>query len=188
MHSPLPDSSALEAGIIEDAPPSRLSRVQDNVRNLLRSSIIGSVRSSPWITSTSSSPEQPAQFQTVWSAHQPDVLPSPTASVATTASTNSSGTTASTTSQDSADVLLPPASYDQAVRHMARQSAIFNTRAIAALQHRPAPSTYVDVRRRQRQAWKRSKRRELHHTVAGSQRLLCVIIGLALAGMLATCM
>lgn len=41
MQSPLPDSSALEAGILEDERPTRSSDIQNNVRSLLRSSVFG---------------------------------------------------------------------------------------------------------------------------------------------------
>ncbi|QIW98047.1 hypothetical protein AMS68_003565 [Peltaster fructicola] len=188
MHSPLPDSSALEAGILEDAPPSRLSRVQDNVRNLLRSSMLGSVRSSPRVETPTASPHQPARFATAHVWPQPEVLPSPTESMATTASTDSSATTASTTSQRSTDGLLPNA----IIHQMARQSALFDTRAIAALNHPDLEtgchtgSTRSDVRHKHRHAWKRSKRRELHHNIVRSQCVLIVIVGLALAGLVAT--
>ena len=56
MRSPLPDSSNLEAGILEDAVPSRLSRVHDNVRDLLRQSVFGALHISPTASPTDGSP------------------------------------------------------------------------------------------------------------------------------------
>lgn len=56
MRSPLPDSTNLEAGILEDARPSRLSRVHSNVRELLRRSVFGSVHSTP-VASPTRSPQ-----------------------------------------------------------------------------------------------------------------------------------
>ncbi|KAK4996319.1 hypothetical protein LTR66_004040 [Elasticomyces elasticus] len=49
MQSPLPDASALEAGILEDERPSRFSVVQDNVRNLLRASVCRHENQTPTI-------------------------------------------------------------------------------------------------------------------------------------------
>ena len=56
MRSPLPDSSNLEAGILEDAVPSRLSCVHDNVRDLLRQSVFGAFHVSPTSSQTNGSP------------------------------------------------------------------------------------------------------------------------------------
>ncbi|KAK0946126.1 hypothetical protein LTR29_002440 [Friedmanniomyces endolithicus] len=169
MHSPLPDSSVLEAGIIEDQRPSRLSRVQDNVRHLLRASIPTSFRSS-----VINAP--PAHHATVEDADRTPlqsplrrhvridigVLPSPL-----------SATTSESTMADERahvpGVLFPPTSYHQQAEHVNHQSTMFNTRAIAALTHPdltdPSMAIFLQQKTQERQdrAWKRSKNRKLRH-------------------------
>ncbi|KAF2721372.1 hypothetical protein K431DRAFT_73340 [Polychaeton citri CBS 116435] len=146
MNSPLPDSSQLEAGIIEDSRPSRLSRVQDNVRDLLRNSAFGSVRGSPSASPSSHWARTPRIRNTPLHSPlrsppaQPEVLPSPNES---SMSDEDSACSSSTTSpfqsnQEVPGILFPPTthqSYQQAVQHMAHQSALFNARAAAAINH-----------------------------------------------------
>ncbi|KAK0945605.1 hypothetical protein LTR29_002960 [Friedmanniomyces endolithicus] len=169
MHSPLPDSSVLEAGIIEDDRPSRLSRVQDNVRHLLRASIPTSFRSSVIAA-------PPAHRATVEDADRTPlqsplrrhvridvgVLPSP-----------SSATTSESTFADEGanvpGVLFPPTSYQQQAEHVNHQSTMFNTRAIAALTHPDLTDRSMAIflqqktQERQNRAWKRSKNRKLRY-------------------------
>ena len=200
MHSPLPDASALEAGILEDETPSRLSRVQDNVRNLLRTSRFGSVHSSPPaspITNPRSvnfglptPPESPIRR-----ASQPsEVLSSPSAESTTSTATSSTSTTQG---DEVPGVLFPPAGYRHALQQMAHQSTLFNTRAVAALDHPdlsdPSLATYLQhkTETRQRRAWKRSRHGKKRHAAAkagSSQCLLCVLAALLLAAIVATCM
>ncbi|TKA41553.1 hypothetical protein B0A54_06441 [Friedmanniomyces endolithicus] len=169
MHSPLPDSSVLEAGIIEDDRPSRLSRVQDNVRHLLRASIPTSFRSSVIAA-------PPAHRATVEDADRTPlqsplrrhvridvgVLPSP--SSATTSESTLTGEGAGVPG-----VLFPPTSYQQQAEHVNHQSTMFNTRAIAALTHPdltdPSMAIFLQQKTQERQnrAWKRSKNRKLRH-------------------------
>ncbi|KAK0337979.1 hypothetical protein LTR02_006290 [Friedmanniomyces endolithicus] len=194
MHSPLPDSSVLEAGIIEDDRPSRLSRVQDNVRHLLRASIPTSFRSSVIAA-------PPAHRATVEDADRTPlqsplrrhvridvgVLPSP-----------SSATTSESTFADEGanvpGVLFPPTSYQQQAEHVNHQSTMFNTRAIAALTHPdltdPSMAIFLQQKTQERQnrAWKRSKNRKLRY--ASSKRsmvswLLCLVTALILAAVVA---
>lgn len=194
MQSPLPDATTLEAGIIEDERPSRLSRVHDNVRNLLRTSMLGSVHSSPRLTSPVASPRFILTHPALWRERPSEVLPSPsTESVASTDSSSSASSTASKQSQRSTDMLLPPRGFNRACREVAHRSAMFNTRAIAAL-NQPnlsdpslASIIHADAQERQRHAWKRSKRRHTHAQSNAPQWLLCVVIGLALGALLATC-
>ena len=196
MHSPLPDSSVLEAGIIEDDRPSRLSRVQDNVRHLLRASIPTSFRSSVIAA-------PPAHRATVEDADRTPlqsplrrhvridvgVLPSP-----------SSATTSESTFADEGanvpGVLFPPTSYQQQAEHVNHQSTMFNTRAIAALTHPdltdPSMAIFLQQKTQERQnrAWKRSKNRKLRY--ASSKRsmvswLLCLVTALILAAVVAIC-
>lgn len=200
MHSPLPDSSALEAGILEDETPSPLSRVQDNVRNLLRNSRFGSVQSSPLGSPTHIDHPQinrsiptPAQSTLRRVSNQPEVVPSPSTESMTSANTS---TTTTTQGDEIPGVLFPPASYGAAVQQMAHQSTLFNTRAVAALNHPdlndPSLASFLQQKNetRQQQAWKRSKHGKRHSAatkVGSSQCLLCVLAALLLAAIVATC-
>ena len=194
MHSPLPDSSALEAGILEDDRPSqasRLSRVQDNVRNILRTSVFGSVKSSP------TTPTHPPALRTnsvhvasICSPTRPEVLPSPT-SVATPPARFPQA------SRGEQRVLFPPTEYQRQVQQMARQSMLFNTRAVAALNHPDlSDPSITDLSQqkeqtRQRSAWtrpkKRSRRTKAAKRAAGSRGVLCLLASLLLAALVATC-
>lgn len=208
-NSPLPDSTALEAGIIEDERPSRLSRVQDNVRNLLRNSVFGSVASSP--TSPShprQSPTSPTRLQTqnplrshppspmIQQHCRPEVLPSPTDSTA------SSDTHYSESSDD--HIRRPPGSYYQNIQRMAHQSAIFNTRAVAALNHPDLsdPSltdlSQQKTKRRQHRGWTKSRTGSGSRSVHGKRTTnmkraavwhgsLLTLASLLLAALVATC-
>ena len=197
MHSPLPDSSALEAGIIEDERPSRLSRVQDNVRNLLRASVPSSFRGSvlgtplahrATVEDGERSPLQSPLRRNV--RVEIGALPSPSSSRTTYSSPGSE-------THDVSGVLFPPTSYQQQVQHMAHQSNMFNTRAIAALTHPDLsdPSVAVFLQHktedRQRRAWKRSRNRKLRHAESGRRKtcswLLCIVTGLLLAAIVSTC-
>lgn len=180
MNSPLPDASALEAGILEDERPSRLSRVQDNVRNLLRSSVFGSVASSPTTPTHRQHPDQerptePPHSPVRYQIHHGQVLPRPPFPGRTL------------------DVACPPASLQQVPQHNTHQSTLFNTRAVAALNHPdlsdPSMESLVlqKTRSRQRHSRKRSKRRRLAKRAAGSRILLCVLAAVLLAGLVATC-
>ncbi|KAK0249498.1 hypothetical protein LTS09_015419 [Friedmanniomyces endolithicus] len=169
MHSPLPDSSVLEAGIIEDQRPSRLSRVQDNVRHLLRASIPTSFRSSvinaPLAHHATVEDADRTPLQSPLRRHvriNIGVLPSPL-----------SATTSESTMADERahvpGVLFPPTSYHQQAEHVNHQSTMFNTRAIAALTHPdltdPSMAIFLQQKTQERQdrAWKRSKNRKLRH-------------------------
>lgn len=184
MHSPLPDSSALEAGIIEDARPSRLYLVQDNVRNLLRSSVFGSVHSSPVISPTyaqqTSRPIIAPLRSPVLPNTPPTAVPSPTETISTTTSASSLADT-----QDIPGVLFPPVSY--------HQSTLFNTRAVAALDHPDLsdPSLAVllqqKTEKRQRRAWKRHRTRRSKSRSNDTQWIVCLLLGFVLAGLIGTC-
>lgn len=197
MHSPLPDASALEAGIIEDDRPTRGSRVQDNVRNLLRASVFSSIRGSvtgaAWHQPTvEDQPRSPLQSPLQHRVRiQSEVLPSPM-SVTTPTSTTSSS------EEDDVvpGVLFPPVAYQQQVQEMAHQSTMFNTRAVMALHHPdlsdPSMALFLQHKTedRQRRAWKRSRNRKLRHA-SGRRRtsswMFCLLAGLLLIGIVATC-
>lgn len=203
MHSPLPGSSALEAGILEDPRPPRLSRVQDNVRNLLRRSVASTIRSSiirpppPRQATVEDEPRSPWQSprnRNSRTTRQPGVLPSPVST------TTSSAATATDSSVDpdpaEAAVLFPPTTYQQQVQEMAHQSTMFNTRALAALRHPdlsdPSLADYLQQKTddRQRRAWKRSRSRKLRQRKADRSTAAWIVMifsGLLLAGLIATC-
>ena len=196
MHSPLPDASALEAGILEDERPSRLSRVQDNVRNLLRNSRFGSVNSSPQTSPTHpplrhglpTPPDSPSRR----TPHQPEVLFASPSTESTRSATSASPQTGAVSG-----TLFPPVGYQRAVQQMAHQSALFNSRAVAALDHPdlsdPSLAVYAQQKAetRQQRAWKRSRGgrgRRVAAQAGSSQWLLCVLSALLLAAIVATCM
>ena len=204
MHSPLPDASALEAGIIEDSNPSRLSRVQDNVRHLLRNSRFASPVSTPPATPT----RDPARNHGIstpplspYLRTSPDRQPGVAfaESVPSTASITPTGAQG----QEIPGVLFPPLAYQSAVQQMARRSALFNTRAVAALDHpdlMDPPALALAKQKafaRQRKAWKRSRNGSPRSLAVGgtstvvqvgsSQCVLCVLAALLLAATVATC-
>lgn len=172
MNSPLPDSSALEAGIVEDVRPSRLSRVQDNVRNLLRTSVLGSVKSSP-TTPTRMHGALPTPVSLHHENDRAEVLPDPTPMSATIRA-----------------FPQPPAAHQERFH----QSALYDTRAVMALNHPdlsdPSLESFAQqkAKRTPGTGWKRSRRsRRAAQRLAGSRALVCLMASLLLAAMVATC-
>ncbi|KAF2169958.1 hypothetical protein M409DRAFT_64365 [Zasmidium cellare ATCC 36951] len=196
MHSPLPDSSALEAGILEDERPSRLSRVQDNVRNLLRTSVFGGVAS---VKSSPTTPTYPPPGQTHGLQHQPEVLPSPSPRLQTQQQAEVLPSPSSThyTSSPLDTTFINPQGNAAPHIQSTHQSTLFNTRAVAALNHPdlsdPSLATFSQQKRqvrKQRSAasgWTR-KGRSKRAVVAkkGSRGLLCLLAALLLAALVAT--
>ena len=187
MQSPLPDSSALEAGILEDQIPSRLSRVQDNVRHLLRTSVLSSWRGSPPDTPTASPRAAPeADFHLglatppqvhVPTTYQPEVLPSPSSTV-------SGGCSASSpllhNDADGVPGTLFPASrrYRDAVAQMAHQPTLFNYIDAAGVDECP------------QKQWKRSKGHRRRKGKRHGEEVRCamaVLSALLLASVIAAC-
>lgn len=170
MQSPLPDSRALEAGIIPDEPPSRRSRVQENVRSLLRSSTLVLV-STLYPGSVAAEPEQHSSHR-----HGQQMPAVPVAL------------------HDVTPASVPPSHDSRGVQRTAAQSTLFNSRAFAALDHPDLsdPSLFQHLQkthRRHRHSWKRS-RRSKHSSGksrAGSSRCLCVLTALLLGAVVATC-
>ena len=187
MHSPLPDSRALEEGIIADRPPStcRLSLVQDNVRHLLRASAFGSI--------AGSSSYRPRHDSVVSSsgpfdqAHPNEaMLPSP---VLSTHSTRRHA--------ESFQCPPPPPRVSSlvAMQRMAHQSTLFTTQAVAALDHPDLGSPLSQslarekALRKQRRAGKQSRhpRRGLSTQSTRTQSVICVLAALLLASLAASC-
>ncbi|WPH04966.1 Hypothetical protein R9X50_00786400 [Acrodontium crateriforme] len=205
MHSPLPDSSALEAGIIADENAPRPSRVQDNVRNLLRNSVLSSIRGSAFILPTRNAchpaqrdlgPMAPSPLRPHHNL-EPEVGPSPSSE---TSSSDASSPGSSTAEHNHIPgVLFPPYSYTNALQQMTHQSTLFNTRAVAALEHPdlsdPSLALFLQQKSesRQQRAWKRSRHggsSHHHHRKSrkqnSSQWWMCVISALLLAAIIAT--
>lgn len=187
MDSPLPDASALEAGILEDTRPSRLSRVQDNVRNLLRSSVFGSVASSPTTSTHQQLPLSPERSTAELLPQPPvryeirggQVLPSRNASP-------------SPTFREPCPPLA--ATVQQRSEQGTHQSTLFNSRAVAAINHPDLSDPSMEslslqkTRSRQQHGWtKRTKHRRTAKKVVGSRGLLVVLAAVLLAGLVATC-
>lgn len=184
MNSPLPDASALEAGILEDERHSRLSRVQDNVRNLLRSSVFGSVASSP---TTPTSRQQLDQDRPIPTLHSPvryevqrgQVLQRPPNSY-------------TAQSRPEMDVARPAAVSRDRAQQPTNESTLFNARAVTALNHPDLSDPSMEslslqkTRSRQR-GRRRAKHRRTAKKVVGSRALLCVLAAVLLAGLVATC-
>lgn len=194
--SPLPDTSALEAGIIQDERPSRLSRVQDNVRNLLRTSVFGSVASSP------TTPARPVTGRNRPGAFSPIVIPtSPPAQIQPGPLSSVSTPTHYTSSP--LEIPPPAATYQtagQANGSTHYQSTLFNGRAVAALNHPDLSDLSVESLSQQkahqqqrsgsgsRRSQKQSHRgRRTAKKAACSRVLLCVLAALLLGALVATC-
>lgn len=193
MLSPLPDSSALEAGIIEDELPSRLSRLQENVRTLLRNSSFGLPSTAPPASTfdhtflTHGLPTPPDSPAHPRSPHTVEELPNPLGA-------NPPSIASPTHAGDMSGTGIPPSHYREAVQHMAHQSTLFNSRAVAALNHPDLsdPSLVEHLRKaehRQRRSWKRSRQVKRSRAVEGGppQRFLCVLTALLLAALVGTC-
>ncbi|SMQ49816.1 unnamed protein product [Zymoseptoria tritici ST99CH_1A5] len=193
--SPLPDTSALEAGIIQDERPSRLSRVQDNVRNLLRTSVFGSVASSP------TTPARPVTGRNRPGAFSPIVIPtSPPAQIQPGPLSSVSTPTHYTSSP--LEIPPPAATYQtagQANGSTHYQSTLFNGRAVAALNHPDLSDLSVESLSQQkahqqqrsgsgsRRSQKQSHRgRRTAKKAACSRVLLCVLAALLLGALVAT--
>ncbi|KAM0719898.1 hypothetical protein Q7P37_004033 [Cladosporium fusiforme] len=158
MRSPLPDSGNLEAGIVEDQLPSRLSRVHDNVRNLLRRSVLGSttcsVVSSPAAPSTPSPPHDHILPSPAFAE------PTPTSPPRSHARSSPISSTWTISPEDIPGVLFPPWRNQESVdRHEIPET---DPRALTTNTRHPdlsspALSTFIQQKHieRQQKAWKR---------------------------------
>lgn len=185
MRSPLPDSSNLEAGIVEDALPSRLSRVHDNVRDLLRRSVFGSVTNTP-IASPMNSPEHrtapsPTQYP---AAHplfrQADPITSPAASTLY--------------SPDQVPgVLFPPWRPQPDISPSTNATSAESTPREHPDMNQNAMSVFLQQKERRRhkyrqqQAWKRPRSRKSKVSGSNFHWVVCSILGFAVFGLLGTC-
>lgn len=182
MYPPL---RAMEAGISHDERPLRLSRIQDSVRNLLRSSTFGSERSSP---PSITDRQQNDERRPIPGVHSPDryeihrgqVLPSPSAF----------GTAGR---RPNVDIARPVSSLQGRSQPSSLQSAISNSRAVTALNHPDLSNSSMEslalqkARSRQRHGSQRAKHRRTSKRVASSRAILCVLAAVLLAGLIATC-
>lgn len=197
MRSPLPDSGNLEAGIVEDSRPSRLSRVHDNVRDLLRRSVQGN-------GSAAISPASP------WTnSHDLNILPSPVTAKSGTEKqsprsnvrpTSTTDSTPTTPPEEIPGVLFPPWRHQEPANRP-DTAAVDNTRAAAANDHpdlsSPALSVFIHQKQieRQQQAWKRrhakprKHKQERHRNPPSNavQWTISIILACVVCGLLGTC-
>ena len=179
MRSPLPDSSNLEAGILEDAVPSRLSRVHDNVRDLLRQSVFGALHVSP--TASPRSPPNRVLSSPVPKSEPRRELRPESPAEATPVSLHG----------EVPGVLFPawrrePCSPPQV--HIATAGhPDMSPNAISVfmnLQHNEAQRHKQD---RQHKAWTRSKSRRYKKASSSTQWAVCIILGFTIFGLLGAC-
>ena len=185
MRSPLPDSSNLEAGIVEDARPSRLSRVHDNVRDLLRRSVFGSVADTPVVSSMNSLEDRVAPNPTLHPAahsslRQAGPIPSPAASTLCSPA-------------HVPGVLFPPwrpqpdtlpTAYSSSLGSTPREHPDMNSNAMSVFLQQKERRRH---KHRQQQAWKRPRSRKTKGSVSSMQCVICSILGFAMFGLLGTC-
>lgn len=179
MRSPLPDSSHLEAGIVADTQPSRLSLVHDNVRDLLRRSVFGSVHSSPATSPHGIALPSPAIQSTPRHALRQEEPQS-----------HSESATASP-SDDVPGVLFP------AWRHQPDLRPIDDHDRSATVGHPDlsphALSTFLQQkgtrrhRKHQQQGWKRARSHRPKKSNSNVQKVICGVLGVAIIGLLGTC-
>ena len=181
MRSPLPDSSNLEAGILEDAVPSRLSCVHDNVRDLLRQSVFGAFHVSPTSSQTNGSPHI-------------RVLPSPVTKSEPRRELrpeNPAEATPVSLHGDVPGVLFPawrrepcspPPAHVAAAGHPDvspnAMSVFMNLQQNEAQRHKP---------RHQHKAWMRTKSRRSKKRNSNTQWAVCIILGFTMFGLLGAC-
>jgi hypothetical protein len=179
MRSPLPDSSNLEAGILEDDVPSRLSRVHDNVRDLLRQSVFGAFHISP-----TASPRSPPNR----------VLPSPVTKSEPRRGLRPEGPAKATPVSLQGDVpgvlfpawrrepCSPPPVHVATAGHPDvspnAMSVFMNLQQNEAQRHKP---------RQQHKAWTRPKSRRSKKRNSSTQWAVCIILGFTMFGLLGAC-
>lgn len=185
MRSPLPDSSNLEAGIVEDARPSRLSRVHDNVRDLLRRSVFGSVTSTP-VTSPTRSPEDRA-------------IPTPPIHPITQHASQRAMPINSPVASTTSSPEIVPGVLFPAWRQQPSTPPVVNNES-----QTPTPRDHPDLsqntmslflqqkelerhQQRQHKAWKRPRSRKSRKSVSSMQWIICMLLGFAVLGLLGTC-
>lgn len=190
MRSPLPDSATLEAGIFEDQQPSRLSRVQDNVRNLLRSSASIPTYPSPLASPTEvrkpcAENHPRSQWNLRLDADQTIALPK------STSSNSSPGA-----SRDVPGILFPPLAHRQRVQDMSHRPSSVDTPWDPLLCHPDMSNSSTAAllqqkeENKQKRAWKRSRHPKKHHRSHRShfsRWALCLVSGLLLIAIVVTC-
>ncbi len=90
------------------------------------------------LPSSISAQKVPLETPTRRTQQQPEVLPSPS-----TEGTSSSAASPSSEAGEVPGLLFPPVGYQRAVQQMAHQSALFNSRAVAALDHPDLKSPFA---------------------------------------------
>jgi hypothetical protein len=198
--SPLPDTSALEAGILQDERPSRLSRVQDNVRNLLRTSIFGSVASSP------TTPLRPDPGRAQHASLTPITIPRSRPVEGQPGPPSSASLSPAHQTSSPVNALPLPAQAHQRAGQQHNgsshyQSTLFNNRAVTALDHpdlsdpsmKPLSQHKSLEQPRSRSGTARSQHKRYYRgrraakKAACSRMLICVLAALLLGALVATC-
>jgi len=185
MRSPLPDSSNLEAGIVDDALPSRLSRVHDNVRDLLRRSVFGSVTSTPI-----ASPIDPSAHRTV---PTPTIYPRAHDSPRQGAPIASPAGSTMCSSDEVPGVLFPPWRPQPSTLPTDNATSPESTPREHPDMSQNAMSVFLQQKEqrrhqhRQHKAWKRPRSRKPKSSVSNVQWVICSVLGFAVLGLLGTC-
>ena len=179
MRSPLPDSSNLEAGILEDAVPSRLSRVHDNVRDLLRQSVFGALHISP-IASPRSPPIRVLPSPVPKSEPRRELRPeSPAEATPVYLHGEVPGVLFPAWRREPCDPpqahIATPGHPDMSPNAM---SVFLNLQQNEAQRHK---------QKRRHKAWTRSKSRRSKKTSNSAQWALCIILGFTIFGLLGAC-
>ncbi|RMY55146.1 hypothetical protein D0864_13839 [Hortaea werneckii] len=194
MHSPLPDSAALEAGLFEDQQPSRLSRIQNNVRNLLRSS-------NPFSATHPSPIASPREVRQSCAEnhHQSHLnlrLPHEEADPAIPLPTSASSDSNNYASRDVPGILFPPLAHHQrAPRDEVPRPSLSDTSQEALLGHPDMSDSSIAAllqqkeENRQKRAWKRSQHQRRYHRSHRKRTCrwaLCLVSGLLLIAIVAS--
>jgi hypothetical protein len=180
MRSPLPDSSNLEAGILEDALPSRLSRVHDNVRDLLRQSVFGALHISPTASPTNGSPAV-------------CVLPSPVTKSEPRRRLqpeSPAGTTPVSLHGDVPGVLFPAwrrGPRSPPVHVATAEHPDLSPNAVSVFMNLQQTEAQRTKPRQQRKAWTRPKSRKSSKRNSNTQWVVCIILGFSMFGLLGAC-
>lgn len=181
MCSPLPDSSNLEAGIVEDTVPSRLSRVHDNVRDLLRQSVFGALHISPTSSPTNgSTPSRVLPSPVTKPTLRRDLRPETPAE-----------TTPVSLNEDVPGVLFPAWRHQPCspppVPFATEGHPDVSPNAMSVFMGLQQNEAHRHKPRQQHKAWTRSKSCRTKKRNSNTQWIVCIILGFTLLGLLGTC-
>ena len=162
--------------------PSRLSRVHDNVRDLLRRSVFGSVTSTPIASPTNTTEDRAVPNPTVHHCSLRQAAPIPSQADSTLCSPD-----------HVPGVLFPPWRPQPDTLPTANPSSPESTPREHPDMNRNAMSVFLQQKERRRhkhrqqQAWKRPRTCKHKDSVSNMQCVVCSILGFAVFGLLGTC-